>query len=493
MWLLAAAMLLAACSGARNTAAVPAAVERTTAQRAVNAGTITLHVYDSSGNRISWNAFRALESDGKGSNGLNDAILDASSLRILSQWPLASSGGGTGDPTLSVPSGNAALALAWPTSDGYSNLIFALPSTGGTYIFNQLAAKQLVADLDAAKAARPWYVPSAAFTTSSLNAHTALSGTLAAASEAQTGAMSAQAMDAAIHAERLLLSESGPQFARTKAAGSLAWGVTFDEIAGGVRDLASVASLVAPAAGDAWIRVVFDRQEPASYYAAEIAEAHALGMHVVGQLLDSSDMSAVSLTKFQARVQSYVATLPAVDEWEVGNEVNGNWLGSDVVAKVSYAAAYVKSHTNARTLLTLYWQLGEDVTSDAMFNWAATNLTSTIMSNIDDIGLSLYPENNPMGSAFDRVLQTLHAAYPNQSLMITELDYWSSDLSHTWWWGSQTDPTGAGRIAVAQWYGAAGLSYPYYRGGTFWWYYLEEAAQGNALWDALASLHQSAY
>jgi len=94
-----------------------------------------------------------------------------------------------------------------------------------------------------------------------------------------------------------------------------------------------------------------------------------------------------------------------------------------------------------------------------------------------------------MGVAFDRVVSTLHNAAPQQRVMITELDYWSPDLGHTWWWGSATDPTGAGRLSVASLYQSAMLGYSYSGGGAYWWYYLEEALPKNQVWSTLASIH----
>jgi hypothetical protein len=88
-------------------------------------------------------------------------------------------------------------------------------------------------------------------------------------------------------------------------------------------------------------------------------------------------------------------------------------------------------------------------------------------------------------------MTTLHARFPTQHLLITELDYWSAGLSHQWWWGSSSDPLGAGRSAVASYYQSAIFSYPYSGGGTFWWYAVEEATPGTALWSTFQTLHQS--
>lgn len=474
-------MLRLATALTMTVAAALASVPAVSADAASNR--VVFHVYDANGDRLDWAQFRALEDNGKGGNGQNDMWLNPSTLAVIAGWPLYSTGGASGDPTATWPGRPASLSLAWPTSDGYSNLILDVPGPG-TYNFTLLAARQAVASLDQGVAARPAYQPSTAFRLVSGAAHSQLAAANAAGSEAQQGADAARALDAAVHADLTMLAEYGAQFAASHSSLNQQSGVTIDDIAGGVRTLQNYRNVVGNSA-HGWVRVVFDRSEPPRYYANEISSAHALGLRVVGQILDSSDMSSVSLAQWQQRVAHYVSVLPTVDEWEVGNEVNGNWLGSGVAAKVSYAAQYVKQHTHARTLVTLYWQLGEDNPQHSMFNWARANLTSTILRHVDDIGISLYVEDHPMGLAFDRVMGTLHREFPQQRLGITELDYWSPDLGHTWWWGSETDPTGTGRTDVASLYQSAVFGYPYSFGGGYWWYYVEEAQPGTPLAQTL--------
>ncbi len=83
----------------------------------------------------------------------------------MQNGPLFSSDGSeSGDPALTLPSrGAAALSLAWPTSSGYSNLIIDLPSHGGNFDFNQLAAKQVLRDIRGSLAARSWFHPGSKF------------------------------------------------------------------------------------------------------------------------------------------------------------------------------------------------------------------------------------------------------------------------------------------------------------------------------------------
>jgi hypothetical protein len=449
-------------------------------------GPVTFHVFDRNGARLNWAAFRQVQQNGKGSAGTNDMLLDPDTLIVTTPWPLHSSGG---DPGFDLPPHIVTLSLAWPTADGYSMLLLDVGAPG-VHNFTVLAAEQAVADLDDAVATRPSYRPSGAFADASGQAHERLAAAHAAGTESAQGAQGAAALDSAVHAMTTLLTEYGQQYGRaTRATNRPQWGVTFDDISGGSGDLATVRDLVGGDPSDGWVRIVFDRSQPASSYVDEVNAAHSLGLHVVAMILDSSDMKAVGIGEWQARVNSYVGTLPAVEEWEVGNEVNGNWLGADVAAKVAYAASYVKAHTGARTLLTLYWQIGEDDAAHSMFTWLRANAGPANMGAIDDVGISLYPEDHPMGGAFDRAMATLHDAAPGKRVMVTELGYWSPDLDHTWWWGFPGDPTGAARRQIATLYQSAVMGYPWSGGGAYWWYYLAETLPKNQLWSTIASVH----
>ena len=448
-----------------------------------------LQAFDTRGNRIDWSAFRKLEEGSQGDNGINDALNDPPTLLVTQIAPLYSStGGGSGDPALTLPaSGVAALSLAWPTSEGYSTFIIDLPHSAGTYDFDELAAAQVLRDVAASLNARSWYRAGKKVAALYAAAKNDYAQALRAKSAAQAGALSARSLDAGVNAETLLLADAGVAYAAGHA-NAMDWGATFDTITGGVAGL-RVASDLYPK--DGWLRICFDPGEKPAYYAAEIKHAHSLGLRIVGQILDSSEMRHWSVAAFERRTREYVDALPDVDEWETGNEVNGNWLGStrSVVAKTRYASEYVKTHTRARVLVTLYWQLGEGRAVNAIFNWAKANMAG-IAPYVDDIGVSLYPRQNPMGEPFDRVVAALHAAFPQQRIMITELDY---DRGPGWWWGSLASIVPHGRDAVAALYQSAIMGYPYSGGGTFWWYFVEEVSRGNSLYRTLKSVYHSAH
>ena len=84
-------------------------------------------------------------------------------------------------------------------------------------------------------------------------------------------------------------------------------------------------------------RIVFDEFVKASEYRPAVEAIHPVS-YIMGEILDSFYMPQYSVSKFRARVQEYLNTLgDKVDIWEIGNEINGEWLGSNVVEKMTSA------------------------------------------------------------------------------------------------------------------------------------------------------------
>ena len=420
-------------------------------RRGRRAGKIRLRVRDVAGRPLRWRDLRRIQTAGTGEDAADDVLLDARTLRVLDTGPLKpGTGKDAGTVLLDRPAGDIALALSWPASAGYSTLIIDLPDPG-TYEFADLAARQLLHDLETALTARPAYRPGPAVTEARARALTELA--------ARSPGSAARALDAAAGAWVRLLTEYGGE--RARARRDLTWGFTLDdaELAG-----TAVPAALAAVGGhgpDGAVRVVFDRGTGPAEYRPVVDRIHRAGMTVVGQFLDSSDLAAVSLPRWRDRVREYVRVLPDVDTWEVGNEVNGDWTGTGTVEKIDFATRYVTAHTRARTMLTLYWDLGQTDPAHSTFTWLADRLPAPLLALVDDVGLSLYPEQCPMGVAFDRVMRTLHAALPAQRVWIGELGYWSADLDRRWWWGPRDDPEGAGRAAVAAFYGTAVAGYDF--------------------------------
>ena len=457
-----------------------------------SAATVVLRAYDEAGTLLSTSAFLARTSVApKGwRNDLTYRIADGTAVAHL---PIVDAGG---LPSFDVPEAGMGLSVAWSTAgSGYSTLFLDDLGTGldgGTMVFNERAALDVRAKLDDALARRPAYVPSAAFTAALADADAGIVDAGTAATEPERAVLYQQALDDTVRAFELLLAEYGRQRARATDVGEW-WGVTVDRVSEYATVVDSIANLVENAAGRARVRIVFDEGVAATNYDTIVAAAQAAGLEVVGEILDSYAMSLYSLPAFQARVQEYVDHFPTIDVWEIGNEVNGEWLGPDVAAKIAWAADYVKTQDPGdTTMLTFYWQMGTAAgAATSLFQWIDDHVDASLRADVDVVALSAWIGDAPLGVAHDEVFERLHALFPAQRIVMGELGYWSPGTTKAWWWRSETDPTGAVRRAVAEQMYLANLSFDYADGGVFWWYYFDEMRDRGALWQTVNEAYRS--
>lgn len=440
------------------------------------AGVVKLTGYTADGEALSYRELRRIQANGKGTEGENDALVDPDTLRILTQWPLQNDGG---TAVVNRPAGKVALAFAWPSSQGYSELILDLPGPG-SYDLHELATTQTLADLERRMARVPDYQPSAETRREVEAARDAQERVSSLPQGRQRGVAAAQAWDAAAAASTLVAAELGSTFTGYDGGPPL-WGFTLTDMRADNPDVRSAAELARQTDRPTAVRLVFDLERGVDAYREKVAEASRAGLVVVGQILDSTDMAEVDMDRWQRRVAEFVDGLPEVGVWEVGNEINGDWLGSQVSEKVDYAARYVREHTSARTMITLLWQLGEGKKDTSMFTWVDENLAPSTRALIDEVGLSLYPDTHPLGVSLDRVMLTLDREFASSRLSVTELGYRVPGTPHTWWWGS-TDEQEAKRV-IADYYGRAIRGYPYSSGGPYWWLFTQEAPQDSPLWS----------
>ena len=223
-------------------------------------------------------------------------------------------------------------------------------------------------------------------------------------------------------------------------------------------------------------RVYFDVGEPASYYASPVAEISRVGT-VMGELLDSSDEKRIGVAAFQERVESYISQLgSSVGIWEMGNEVNGNWTGSypDVAAKLTEAYEDVAA-AGGRTALTLYANnfgpahCGDGESELTPVQFTNSYVPSRVAQGLNYVFLSYYPTQcggiEPSSAQVAEAMLALHALYPNAALGFGEVGLPRHATRRTL--------AQAGQIMSWAYSLAPGL--PYYVGGYFWWYAVQDA------------------
>ncbi len=253
------------------------------------------------------------------------------------------------------------------------------------------------------------------------------------------------------------------------------YGVTLDDItnvSGIINSLSAIVHM--PTA-----RIVFDAANGPDYYLAPIQQIHPHS-YVMGQILDSTDMANISVASFQSRAQSYVNLLGSnVDIWEIGNEINGSWVGSDTAATGDKVrAAYDVVHqAKGATALTFFWEGNPTDANNCvdgpgydMFGWIQNFLANPandrVRLGLDYVFISWYPQQcNNIKPDWPTIFNKLNAIFPNAKVGFGEVGTANPQN------GSQYEIN-----LLNEFYPMAShVSLPpNYVGGYFWWYFYEE-------------------
>lgn len=443
---------------------------------------IELRFFGRNGEELSYEQMRAVSNNGSAGYD-NDCLVDPKSLHVLDGGrPIKNKDGRI---WFELPDKRpVALAINWPSKPlGYS---LVLLDNGGkgfskacTVNFAYQASKDAMKALNKALSVRPGLALSASLASLVFEGRELVRRANEARSESERGRLGQLALDKVDEAYSLLLEESAFIESRKQT-----WlGVTFDTTEGYKENVNRTAQMANPYG---WIRIVFDANTSPAVYKALVDYAHQKGLKILGQPVDSSYDKKYTVDQYLAFFKLFVEAFPQIDAWEVGNEVNGEWLTPQIAEKLSKAAAYCKQKGKT-TLLTLFWQLNSCCPSNAIFNWCDTALDAKTRANLDYVTVSMYVEQGPMGLFFDRFMNQLHRAFPKQKLAIGELGYWIEG-QRFWWAYDQTDPMGRAMRELCRHYYLASLGYAYSVGGCFWWNYLIEFKADPKLAEQVAAI-----
>jgi hypothetical protein len=247
------------------------------------------------------------------------------------------------------------------------------------------------------------------------------------------------------------------------------YGVTIDAIS----KLSNIVTSLGNLSRKPTTRIVFDEWVAASTYVSAVDQIHNVSF-IMGELLDSYYMNQYNLAQYTARSYEYLNAVGSkVDIWEVGNEINGEWLGNtpDVVAKMDTAYHIFKA-AGKKTELTLYYN--KDCWSNPlneMFRWAVTNIPADMKTGLDYVMISYYEDDcNGLALNWQPIIDSLGKIFPNAKLGIGEC-------------GTLTAANKASYIT--RYYGTT-VSHPRWIGGCFWWYFKQDCVPyTNTLWTVL--------
>ena len=247
------------------------------------------------------------------------------------------------------------------------------------------------------------------------------------------------------------------------------YGVTIDAISGLKYTVPALSNLVRKPT----TRIVFDEWIPAVDYVNAVNQISSVSF-IMGELLDSYYMKLYSLSQYAERSRNYLDTLGGkVNIWEIGNEINGEWLGTtpDVVAKMDTAYKIFKA-AGKKTALTLYYN--KDCWSNPqneMFRWAVNNVPSYMKTGLDYVWISYYEDDcNGLQLNWQQIIDSLGKIFPNAKLGIGECG---------------TLNTANKSEYISRYYRTA-VIHPRWVGGFFWWYFKQDCVPyTKELWSVL--------
>ena len=278
-------------------------------------------------------------------------------------------------------------------------------------------------------------------------------------------------------------------------------GVTLES----VRHLAEIEQALAGHSRRPVARIVFQRGAGPADYARAVRRLHD-DAYLMGEILDSTAVRRTTVREYRNRTRAFVHRFGSrLDLYEIGNELNGEWLGRPRTINAKVAAAYdvvegEYADLGLRSVVTLnYWPSRDCYAHD----WEATlpfarQLPRRVRHGVDLVLLSFYetacsPRAHPGAGQFASTLRALLRIFPTAQVGIGELGAQgrADGLPH--------DPTLAEKERIARRYigmhdRLADAVGPRFVGGYFWWYYATDAVpwdRAGSLWPTLEDLYST--
>ena len=409
--------------------------------------------------------------------------------------------------TASWPGGPARLELVWPVKeDGYSQVAADNGGNGfadGSAVFlgEEIAQTQyrLFKESWARRTtdSQPLYQPGKKAKGLADDAKKAMADAAREKDAAKRAGFFEEALRLTALAWEKELYEHGLQLAldehRAKAE---RFGLTFDDsLLKRMDDLDWLAEAVQRSGSD-WVRVVFRPNGSDFTYASlrsfneydgAIKELRKRKIKVLGTILDTAQWpKTLTPEAYAERVKNIVLHykgLGQVASWEVGSEINGDWLGGaaeplsldKVFAIYSAGAAKAKElDPETETMATLYWwEATAPDRAHSLAGWLKRYVPKGFGRNADVIGLELYPEDNPLGMALERAFDTVADAVTGPKVMLSSFGYVEKEQLKGYWWLAPDDVDG-GRKDLLILYTVASCAMKYSLCGGFWWQTLDQ-------------------
>ena len=461
-------------------------------------------VYDEDGILLNFNKTRKRMTNGAPASFLSNGNFELNTLRAVKLNTAFNSGGRFTvelSQLASVP--RQGVMVHWNTEHtGYSSFLLDNLgqgfSTSQTIVLNERLARDARRHLLEALATKQDYKPSDEFVELKGQIRDCFDALDAVQTDGERGARGQACLDLVATAMKMLLYEYGVFRAQAQADTTAKWGVTIqpDSSMSLAEEKVKIDRLIELFAPEhRWLRILMDGTNTADYgRIADLLEyATSQGVSAMGQLFDSTSQSEISLEQFKELVDEALS-YPGFEKfiaWEVGNEVNGGWLGEGMTDKIDFAATRVRERfPNKYICLTFYWYGMQDSLQSSLFNWIDRNVTQRIKDKIDCVTNSIYVDQQPLGFLWDKVQTRIAQLFPTSEVMVGELGFIDPTVVGVFREGRAewTDEEGAADYIHNRY--AAAFATPNAVGGGFWWYFDDEMIEPDSVhWQALRDVY----
>ncbi|HAM35593.1 MAG TPA: hypothetical protein DEB40_02180 [Elusimicrobia bacterium] len=248
-----------------------------------------------------------------------------------------------------------------------------------------------------------------------------------------------------------------------------------------------------------WVRLVF-RSNPDDFvyasqrsfneYDAIVKELREKGLRIMGAALDTSQWPrGMTSAVYAERVKNLALHYrDDIRSWEVGSELNGDWLGGvnspfdpEQVHRIySAAAAKLKGiDPTFETVASLYWWDGTAPDHEhSLFGWLKRYGRQGFGRDLDIVAVSLQPDDNPVGMALESIFERLNQELPGQRFMLGSLGYAEKDKLQGYYW-LEPDDVEAARENLLGLLTASACAMPRSLCGGFWWQTLDQMFPGK--------------
>ena len=187
-------------------------------------------------------------------------------------------------------------------------------------------------------------------------------------------------------------------------------------------------------------RIVFQSGQNVSDYTSAVNTLRNTS-YIMGEIMDSDGLKKISTANYKARATSFVNTFKNnIDIYEIGNELNGDWAGTQASTLAQLQAAYDvvekdNANLNLKSAITLNfwpnsgfygspWENTETYANSIpaeVRNGVDYVLLSFYETAIDDPGTSKIESYTPSSTEFVNMFNKLKTIFPNAKLGMGEI------------------------------------------------------------------------